>query len=394
MRRTVTPHPVRASARLPRLRALFTGLLATLAAACGGTDAVEARERYIAVEGGNRLMDRASKQYVLVHCEIRVPLARALPDPISSSETGDRLSAQYLTSVTMETAGFDKHDQRIADGWRTWLWRDTPDLAWARGTGRLAIASRWNDDEPLHGEPTEIFNLPKLDAYPPWVWSPWRRADALRAGDFAVYDALQDRGTEAALAPPEHPFEVRCRVVLSDSPVVPGAADDPAIDRPEPDAAEQARLAVDPLATAADPSVQRASRAGRAVADAVQRFLIEYLSGPTGSRFVAGNAALAGDALTPDLAAAVRVRLASGDANAAGTSIDPFTGLDSAPLALAAGAIRETDGGWIVRYDFQHAGGVVSMNYRMVRVRGAWRIDDVAAVDAASGLRRADAGAP
>jgi hypothetical protein len=360
-------------------------LVAAIVAACGGGGTAEARERYIEVDGGRWLMDRASKQYALVHCEIRVPLARALPDPISSSETGDRMSAQYLTAVTMETAGFDKHDQRIADGWRTWLWRDTPDLAWARGTGRLAITLGWRADEPLHGEPTEIFNLPKLDAYPPWVWSPWRRADALRGGDFAVYDALQDRSTDTALATPEHPFELRCRVVLSDSPVVPGAADDPAIGRPEPDAAEQARQAVDPLTAAADPSVQRAGRAGRAAADAVQQFLIEYLSGPTGSRFVADNAALAGDALTPELAALVRERLASPDAAAA--TVDPFTALDTAPLAFAAGAIRETDGGWIVRYDFQHAGGVISVNYRLVRVREAWRIDDVAPTNAGTSLR-------
>lgn len=218
------------------LHAALSTLVAAIVAACGGGGTAEARERYIEVDGGRWMMARASKQYALVHCEIRVPLARALPDPISSSETGDRMSAQYLTSVTMETAGFDKHDQRIADGWRTWLWRDTPDRTWARGGGRLAIALAWRADEPRHGEPTEILNLPRLDAYPPWVWSPWQRADALRAGDFAVFNALQDRGTDAALALPEHPFELRCRVVLSDSPVVPGAADDPAIGRPEPDA--------------------------------------------------------------------------------------------------------------------------------------------------------------
>jgi hypothetical protein len=367
---------------------MLAALVAAIITACGGGSPAEARERYIAVEGGRWLIDRASKRYVQVHCEIRVPLARPLPDPISSSETGDRMSAQYMTAVTLETASFDKHDQRSVDGWRIWLWRDTPDLTWARGAGRLSISLAWRADEPHHGEPTEIFNLPKLDAHPPWVWSPWGRADLLRAGEFAVFDALNGAGADPAVAPPAHPFEVRCRVVLADSPVIPGVADDPNIAQPEPDAAEQARQDIDPLAAAVDPSVARAPRAGRAAADAVQRFLIAYLSGPGGSRFVADNPAFAGDALTAELTAAVRERLASrAPADGAAVTTDPFTGLDTAPLAFAAGAIHETDGSWTVRYDFQHPGGIVSMNYRLVRVRGDWRIDDVAAPDGSAGLR-------
>lgn len=131
---------------------------------------------------------------------------------------------------------------------------------------------------------------------------------------------MKDRGTDATLAMPPNPFEVRCRVVLSDSPVVPGADDDPAISRPEPNAAEQASQAVDPLAAATDSSVKTAGRAGRAASKAVEQFLMEYLSGPTGSHVVADDVPLTGDAPTPELAAAVRARLGPGNAGASATT--------------------------------------------------------------------------
>ena len=131
---------------------------------------------------------------------------------------------------------------------------------------------------------------------------------------------MKDRGTDATLALPEHPFEVRCRVVLSDSPVVPGAHNDPAISRPEPDAAEQAGQAVAPRTAATDPSTKNADRAGRTASGSVEQHLMAYLSGPTGSHVVADDVPLTGDAPTPELAAAVRARLGPGNAGASATT--------------------------------------------------------------------------
>lgn len=102
-----------------------------------------------------------------------------------------------------------------------------------QGSGRLALTVRWpNPDGTLRDEATEVFALPALEAHPPWRWSPWQRAQQIRSGEHATYEALEN-APAAAVAPPAQPFEVRCRTVLAEELAVPGAFEDHNIDRDE-----------------------------------------------------------------------------------------------------------------------------------------------------------------
>ncbi len=145
--------------------------------ALAGGAAEAQRSRYQPMPGHPWLQDRETGRYPHAHCELRVPLARPLPEPLTRPETGDLLSKTYLTAATMESADIVPTAFTVADGWRTWLWRDLPDAARVKGSGRLAITVRWpNADGTLRDEPTEIFKLPALEAHPPWQWSPWQHS--------------------------------------------------------------------------------------------------------------------------------------------------------------------------------------------------------------------------
>lgn len=198
-----------------------------------GCEAEAQRSRYQPMPGHPWLVDRESGRYPHAHCELRVPVARPLPEPITRPETGDLLGKTYLTAATMESAEFVLSEVIVADGWRTWLWRDLPDAPRVKGSGRLAITVRWpTADGTLRDEPTEIFALPALEAHPPWRWSPWQRAAQIRSGEHAIYEALEN-APAAAVPPPALPFELRCRTVLSEELVVPAAFEDGNIGRDE-----------------------------------------------------------------------------------------------------------------------------------------------------------------
>lgn len=204
-----------------------------VAVALSGGDAEARRSRYQPLPGHPWLQDRETGRYPHAHCQLRVSIERSLPEPITSTATGDLLSKTYLTAVTMESADIVLTDVIVADGWRTWLWRDLPDAARLQGRGRLAVTVRWpQPDATLRSEPTEIFALPALEAHPPWRWSPWQRAQQIRNGEHAAYEALEN-APAAAVTPPAQPFEVRCRTVLSEELTVPGAFEDRNIDRDE-----------------------------------------------------------------------------------------------------------------------------------------------------------------
>lgn len=191
--------------------------------------------RFQPVDGGWRLIDRVTHRIPVAHCEIRVPTARALPDPITGPDRGDLLSVSVVTGVTSESAAFDKTDSREVDGWRVWLWREIANASHALGTSRLVVQVDWPDAGGLRREAAEVFDLPRLDAEAPWRWTPWRRADAMIDDEHAWHVAMRRDEGPANAPPPEHPFEVRCRTVLVDEPVVPAADEDPEIPRPEPD---------------------------------------------------------------------------------------------------------------------------------------------------------------
>lgn len=217
----------------PLARPLLLAALASLLALPPEADAAARRGRYREMPGHPWLEDGKTGRFPHAHCELRVPRARALPQPLTSAATGDLLASTYVTDVTMESAGIVLTEDVVDEVWRTWLWRDMPDATRLTGRAQLVVTVRWpRADRTLRAETSEAFTLPPLDALPPYRWSPWRRADQLRRGEHAAYEALTGAPT-SALAPPEHPFELRCRTVLSTELPVPAASADDNIGRDE-----------------------------------------------------------------------------------------------------------------------------------------------------------------
>jgi hypothetical protein len=216
--------------------ALLAGL--ALLSAC---DMLDARERFVmATDQASRysfryVQDRETKLWVHLHCEIRVPVARKLPDPITSSETGDLLHFTEFGSGTMGSAGVDKNEQEIRDGYRVWLYRVTTGEDHYKGHAGFGISVTWPDPgKETRYEPSENFNLPALNSMTPYVWTPWRKADEVRGGAFADWERVQGRpASDPAQAAPE-PFEMRCRPVLSDALFIPIVAEDANVRKPDP----------------------------------------------------------------------------------------------------------------------------------------------------------------
>ncbi len=227
--------------------ALLAACLATLV--LSAADAT-ARSRYALVRDPasrwdfRHVQDRESRQWVHLHCELRVPLARVLPDPISTPATGDLMSTTYFTRESMSSGDFVPNEGRERDGYRVWLARSLAREADFDDSSSYGVQLSFPvaPEAPTRDEPMEVFALPAFASLVPYAWSPWRRADELRGGFFAGWEKLHgvDAGGESephANAAPQvdrNPFELRCRTVLSDVLYTPIEAEDPNIARPGP----------------------------------------------------------------------------------------------------------------------------------------------------------------
>ena len=216
-------------------------LLAAIALLCS-CDAFGARDRLVlASDPGSRydfryVQDRQTGLWVHQHCEIRVPVARELPDPISTSETGDLLSFTEFSSMSMGSAGVDKTQFKQRDGYKVWLWRDIPGEDDYKGRAGFGVQVKWPN--PQGGEwrtdPMEHFDLPPVRSMTPYVWTPWRRADKISGGVFAGWERVQGMAPSEPIPNVPHPFEMRCRAVLFDGLFVPVEAEDPNVTKPDP----------------------------------------------------------------------------------------------------------------------------------------------------------------
>jgi hypothetical protein len=180
--------------------------------------------------------ERDSKRWVHLHCELRVPLARRLPEPITSAATGDLMSTTYFGSQSMTSGDFVPGEWRERDGYRVWLARSIArdsDFDDSSSYG-VQLSFPAAGEGPRPSEPMEIFELPRFASLEPYVWSPWARADAVRGGDFAAWGELHGARETAPAAAPLLPFELRCRTVLWEHLYTPLEADDPNVGRPDP----------------------------------------------------------------------------------------------------------------------------------------------------------------
>jgi hypothetical protein len=164
--------------------------------------------------------DRVTGRWVNRHCELRAPMARELPDPLTTAESGDLLSVQLFGPDTVKTGGLQSVTFEVRDTFRVWVIDDVlrgPDVEGRTGYG---VQVSWpRPDQPTRHDPLEMFHLPRLGSEQPDTWSPWVVASSTREGALGWWD--EARG--APPAPPQpiaHPFELRCQVVSTETPGV------------------------------------------------------------------------------------------------------------------------------------------------------------------------------
>src|SRR5262245_38224137 len=164
--------------------------------------------------------DRVTKNWVNRRCELRVPAARELPDPLSTSDSGDLLSLQLLQPGTAESGGLKSIQFATKDGYRVWSIEDVLHEPDVDGRSAYSVQISWpHPGSETKYEPAEIFHLPMLGDQPPNEWGPWVSADKTREGAFAWWSETTGKAPEPTqtLA---HPFELRCEVVFTDTPGV------------------------------------------------------------------------------------------------------------------------------------------------------------------------------
>jgi hypothetical protein len=164
--------------------------------------------------------DRVTGNWVNRHCELRVPVARDLPDPLTTDEHGDLLSVELFEPGSVQTAGLDSVTFDVRDGLRVWTIDDVLHQDDVEGRTSYGVQVSWPQaGEATRHDPLELFHLPRLGNDPPESWSPWVVASATREGAFGWWSEVQG----APPAPPQpiaHPFELRCQVVPTDTPGV------------------------------------------------------------------------------------------------------------------------------------------------------------------------------
>ena len=164
--------------------------------------------------------DRLTKNWVNRQCELRVPVARELPDPLETSESGTLLSVQLMQPGTAQSGGLRSAKFAIRDGFRVWNIEDVLHESDVEGHTSYQVQVSWpRPGAEAKYDRAEIFHLPMLGDQAPNTWGPWVTADKTREGALAWW-------SETTGAPPEspqpiaHPFELRCQIVFTDTPGV------------------------------------------------------------------------------------------------------------------------------------------------------------------------------
>ena len=162
--------------------------------------------------------DRVTGDWMNRRCELRVPLARRLPESITRDAHGDALSVQLHQPGTVSSDGLRSLKFALRDGYRVWVIEDVLRPSDVRGTTRYGVQVKWyrTGQETLY-DPLELFHLPRLGAEAPETWSPWVVASSTREGAFGWWSEAQG-APPAPPTPIAHPFELRCQAVATDVP--------------------------------------------------------------------------------------------------------------------------------------------------------------------------------
>jgi hypothetical protein len=215
----------RATKRTPGRGWLAAALPLLLGAGCAGSAGGSANGRYVlARDPGSRydfefVQDRETGRWVQRECELRVPVARALPDPLNHPEYGSLMAVDLLKPGSIEGAGIRSLDFALRDGYRIW---NIPQVLGEHDFADAvdyAIQVKWptGPEQPARFEPLEIIHPPALNDSPLGEWSGWISPSGFREGGFAGIEEVSGQPA-GPVTPPEHPFALRCRLYLTDIP--------------------------------------------------------------------------------------------------------------------------------------------------------------------------------
>jgi hypothetical protein len=160
--------------------------------------------------------DRVTGNWAYREFELRVPVARPLPDPLRHPSSGDQLSLQVFDPLGTKSGGLRSIEPVVADGFRVWSGADMigrPDVE-----GRTAYGVRISWVQPgaeTKYDPMEVFPLEGLGDVEPGQWSPWISASTIRTGTFAWLEQVAGTPPDS-LPKPENPFEFRWKIGLTE----------------------------------------------------------------------------------------------------------------------------------------------------------------------------------
>ena len=202
---------------------LALGAVAWVAAALG-CSVVAPQGRYVVEHDRSTrsnfpyIRDRVSGDWVNRRCELRVPVARRLPEPLTGAGHGDALSLQLHHPGSVQSGGLRSVDFTLRDGFRVWRIDDVLRPSDVQGRTRYGVQVKWyrTGQETLY-DPLELFHMPRLQDEAPGTWSPWVVASSTREGAFGWWSEAQG-ASPAPPTPVAHPFEMRCLVVATDVP--------------------------------------------------------------------------------------------------------------------------------------------------------------------------------
>jgi hypothetical protein len=205
---------------------LALGAVAWAAAAVGCAGAAAPSSRYVAEHfhttrtNFEYVRDRVTGQWMNRHCELRVSVARPLPEPLLTDAHGTALSIQLHEPGSVRSGGLQSVNFSVRDGFRVWVIDDVLRPADVQGRTKYGVSVKWyRTGQETQYDPLELFHMPGLGNEPPGTWSPWVVASSTREGAFGWWSEAHG-APPAAPTPIEHPFGLRCQVVATDTPGV------------------------------------------------------------------------------------------------------------------------------------------------------------------------------
>ena len=161
--------------------------------------------------------DRVTGQWMNRHCELRVSLARRLPDPLMTDAHGTALSVQLHEPGSVRSGGLRSVNFAVRDGFRVWVIDDVLHPADVQGRTKYGVSVKWyRTGTETQYDPLELFHMPRLGNEPPETWGPWVVASSTREGAFGWWSEAQG-APPAPPTPIAHPFELRCQNVPTDT---------------------------------------------------------------------------------------------------------------------------------------------------------------------------------